>query len=136
MTNAERNDELNQRLAADMYAEVERTVRNWTDGVISGRGKEVVNPFTNQRTSTPVPDEAKALHDRLAEAGVLGSEQLTAALRAAIKGLAHAAVFGVLAAIDGSGEFDSGARVGLTVDDEPIEPFLHEVYFESGADQP
>jgi hypothetical protein len=134
MTNEDRNNELNRLLASDIHAEVERTVRNWTDGVFVGQGKEVVNPFTNQRMSLPVPDEAKALHDTLTAAGVLASEQVASALRDAISGLAHSAIFGVLAAIDGSGAFESGACVGLTVNGEPIEPFLHEVYFESGTD--
>lgn len=134
MMSADRNNELNRLLASDIHAEVERTVRNWTDGVLNGHGKEVVNPFTNQKMSLPVPDEAKALHDTLTAAGVLPSEQVANALRDTIKGIAHSAIFGVLAAIDGSGAFESGACVGLTVNDEPIEPFLHEVYFESGAD--
>jgi hypothetical protein len=134
MTSRDRNEELNRRLASDIHAQVERTVRNWTEGVLDGHGKEVVNPFTNQRINRPVPDEAKALHDQLAAAGVIGSKQVAVALRGAIKGIAHSAIFGVLSAIDGEGVFDSRARVGLTVDGEPIEPYLHEVYFESGSD--
>ncbi len=125
----DRNPEQNVRLAADLHAMVASTAEAWANAVEAGHGREIVNPFTNETTRLPIAEEAAALHKQLAERGLLGDAAAMKAVRDALSAVAHQAVFGVLCAIDGAGEFPSGLSVGLSVDDEPLEPFLHEVYF-------